>query len=558
MSQPPSARDQVRFLRNLQRILEEGQFTASYKFALVHALADLPVQMGDDGGGELRLPVRAIAERFVELYWRQAAPWPAPSGEFLFGAPRASLLCVTRIMHEGQDLSRDEDLVSLAAGDLLEYPGVFELANIVGCCLVGDVKQLCRLTHRDGWSLEESVNQSYEKCRGSSLLKLTMIPLAQLQEANRLSVRLVCGFLDSLEKEIHPGVPVASLVQLQQQVDIQLAMALKIGAEVENRRIQTSPFDQEQRKEQTPDPPVTIPERVDGFELVMDQSQLDEQRIGVRRALPMKVLLEAVESLLHLRDRGGNEPGVLDAVINATSDPTLTPTEVARLFPTAANTPHQHLMHVPNQAKRHGKGLEQVEPMMHRRDVVPDLPRVVVRSHPPARSSTLRFQDDQLLRRGDGPLHAARKDRLAVKQRRADQVGIELPRSRAGQTPERVLRGGEQPDRLDLEIEARGKWLRDESGRASRGFRKPSRCARSKVRCSHLVSKRSWVRGPVSKELGYTLHKRPRIHNPRAGNDGMAANASSASRPQPPCPEMRLYGTPASAQTYALLRRESG
>jgi hypothetical protein len=81
MSGPPSARDQVRFLRNLQRILEEGVFTASYKFALVHALADLSVQMGDDSGGELRLPVRAIAERFVELYWRQAAPWPAPSGE---------------------------------------------------------------------------------------------------------------------------------------------------------------------------------------------------------------------------------------------------------------------------------------------------------------------------------------------------------------------------------------------------------------------------------------------------------------------------------------------
>ncbi len=73
---PPEAGQQLEFLRKLQRILEEGQFTASYKFALVHALADLAVQYGDDSGAPLPLPVRAIAERFVELYWRQVAPWP--------------------------------------------------------------------------------------------------------------------------------------------------------------------------------------------------------------------------------------------------------------------------------------------------------------------------------------------------------------------------------------------------------------------------------------------------------------------------------------------------
>lgn len=72
----PDAARQIEFLRKLQRILEEGQFTATYKFALVHALADLAVQYGDDSGAPLHLPVRAIAERFVELYWRQVAPWP--------------------------------------------------------------------------------------------------------------------------------------------------------------------------------------------------------------------------------------------------------------------------------------------------------------------------------------------------------------------------------------------------------------------------------------------------------------------------------------------------
>lgn len=75
---PPSAQAQIRFLRDLQRILEEGRVTASYKFALVHALADLSVQKGDDSGAPLPLRVRDIAVRFIELYGPQVAPWPSP------------------------------------------------------------------------------------------------------------------------------------------------------------------------------------------------------------------------------------------------------------------------------------------------------------------------------------------------------------------------------------------------------------------------------------------------------------------------------------------------
>ena len=39
----PTPGEQVQFLRNVQRLLAEGLFVASYKFALVHALADLAV-----------------------------------------------------------------------------------------------------------------------------------------------------------------------------------------------------------------------------------------------------------------------------------------------------------------------------------------------------------------------------------------------------------------------------------------------------------------------------------------------------------------------------------
>jgi hypothetical protein len=47
---PPTPADQIKFLTNLQRLLAEGLFTATYKYALLAALADLCVEHGDDSG----------------------------------------------------------------------------------------------------------------------------------------------------------------------------------------------------------------------------------------------------------------------------------------------------------------------------------------------------------------------------------------------------------------------------------------------------------------------------------------------------------------------------
>ena len=74
---PPTAEGQLEFLRSLQRLLDEGHFTSSYKFALLHAIADLCLVKGDDSGAELVLSTADIAEQFVRLYWPQAMPYPA-------------------------------------------------------------------------------------------------------------------------------------------------------------------------------------------------------------------------------------------------------------------------------------------------------------------------------------------------------------------------------------------------------------------------------------------------------------------------------------------------
>ena len=70
-SSPPTAEEQLAFLRSFQRLLDEGLFSSSYKFALLHAIADLCIVEGDDSGAQLRLSTADIADRFIRLYWPQ-------------------------------------------------------------------------------------------------------------------------------------------------------------------------------------------------------------------------------------------------------------------------------------------------------------------------------------------------------------------------------------------------------------------------------------------------------------------------------------------------------
>ena len=70
-SSPPTAEEQLAFLGSFQRLLDEGSFTSSYKFALLHAIADLCIVKGEDGGGQLKLSTADIAEQFIRLYWPQ-------------------------------------------------------------------------------------------------------------------------------------------------------------------------------------------------------------------------------------------------------------------------------------------------------------------------------------------------------------------------------------------------------------------------------------------------------------------------------------------------------
>ena len=72
---PPTADQQIEFLAKVQRIFTEGEFTATYKFALLIALSDLAVELGRDTGEPLSLDMKQIAEEFIELYWPMRRPY---------------------------------------------------------------------------------------------------------------------------------------------------------------------------------------------------------------------------------------------------------------------------------------------------------------------------------------------------------------------------------------------------------------------------------------------------------------------------------------------------
>lgn len=72
----PSPESQIQFLQGIQRILKEGVFVSTYKFALLHAIADCCVEKGTDNDSGLQLTTLDLAEKFIDIYWGQASIFP--------------------------------------------------------------------------------------------------------------------------------------------------------------------------------------------------------------------------------------------------------------------------------------------------------------------------------------------------------------------------------------------------------------------------------------------------------------------------------------------------
>src|SRR5690242_4793754 len=144
----PTPEDQVQFLRNIQRLLAEGLFVASYKFALVHALADLAVLKGDDSGASLRIDTKEIAAKFVELYWRQSRP-------FVVGNQTSGLILLQNTGKQAAIISQIAKSQQESDGSLFRFKRSGRWSS-----LVADIDQVVRTMPL--WKLQTMGDERHE------------------------------------------------------------------------------------------------------------------------------------------------------------------------------------------------------------------------------------------------------------------------------------------------------------------------------------------------------------------------------------------------------------
>ena len=100
---PPTPANQIKFLTHLQRLLAEGLFTATYKYALLAALADLCVEYGNDSGDPFTVSSFAIAGKLVEYYWRHATPYAAGQEARVLRQSSGSQARILRLVGEARE-----------------------------------------------------------------------------------------------------------------------------------------------------------------------------------------------------------------------------------------------------------------------------------------------------------------------------------------------------------------------------------------------------------------------------------------------------------------------
>jgi 5-methylcytosine-specific restriction endonuclease McrA len=97
---------QLEFLSKVQRLFAEGDFTATYKFALLISLSDLAVERGAGSNEALVIPHQSIGLKFIQLYWQQSAPF---SGHHVLvqnlGIQASVVTAISTFRHKNQKLN---------------------------------------------------------------------------------------------------------------------------------------------------------------------------------------------------------------------------------------------------------------------------------------------------------------------------------------------------------------------------------------------------------------------------------------------------------------------
>ena len=78
MPRHPAERSLIRFAEKVLTLLEQGRFTATYKYAVLLALIDLCMEhVSSTGQPPTSVTTRQLAEKIIELYWPQVTEFQA-------------------------------------------------------------------------------------------------------------------------------------------------------------------------------------------------------------------------------------------------------------------------------------------------------------------------------------------------------------------------------------------------------------------------------------------------------------------------------------------------
>jgi len=134
---PPTPEYQLGFLSKLQRLFNEGDFTATYKFALMVAMADLAVELGHDDGSALLLTKEQLAEKFIELYWQQTTPYSARATDQVLNEPIIESSSSVLAQNKGNQTAIVKNIITFRAtfnpGSLIAAKAMPNFKKLLNC-----------------------------------------------------------------------------------------------------------------------------------------------------------------------------------------------------------------------------------------------------------------------------------------------------------------------------------------------------------------------------------------------------------------------------------------
>ncbi len=100
--------DPIRFVERLLALLEEGSFTATYKFAVLLGLMDLCLEHSNRFGEPAPMvTTRQFAEKVIDLYWSHTTPFETIDGEVLKQNSGKPAVILSRIQSFRNDAAPD-------------------------------------------------------------------------------------------------------------------------------------------------------------------------------------------------------------------------------------------------------------------------------------------------------------------------------------------------------------------------------------------------------------------------------------------------------------------